>query len=228
MQREGYSRSSCVKCTTSLRIGRLCECVSLFLNILLALTETSCFTCPQLYFNSPEFEIDCHGLSPVVSYVPSHLYHIVFELMKNSFRAVAEFHEDAVTLPPVKIVIVHADKDLTIKISDQGGGIPFVDVPKLFSYFYTTATTPTVDEVHMSDMNNAPMAGFGFGLPVSRLYARYFGGDLRLISINSYGTDAFVFLQAVAENATEVLPSFNVSELHYRDEKTHWMDTSTV
>ncbi len=27
------------------------------------------------------------------------------------------------------------------------------------------------------------MAGFGFGLPISRLYAQYFGGDLQLVSM---------------------------------------------
>jgi pyruvate dehydrogenase kinase 2/3/4 len=49
---------------------------------------------------------------------------------------------------------------------------------------YTTVDqTPTLDpDFNKSDFK-APMAGFGYGLPISRLYARYFGGDLKLISM---------------------------------------------
>jgi pyruvate dehydrogenase kinase 2/3/4 len=39
----------------------------------------------------------------------------------------------------------------------------------------------------MVDMNHAPLAGFGYGLPVSRLYARYLGGELNLISTQVRG-----------------------------------------
>jgi len=38
------------------------------------------------------------------------------------------------------------------------------------------------------------LAGYGFGLPLSRLYARYFGGDLRILSLDGYGTDAYLTL----------------------------------
>ncbi|KAJ1923367.1 [Pyruvate dehydrogenase (acetyl-transferring)] kinase isozyme 2, partial [Tieghemiomyces parasiticus] len=51
----------------------------------------------------------------------------------------------------------------------------------------------------------APMAGFGYGLPISRCYARYFGGDLKLISMEGYGTDAYLHLSRLSDSA-EPLP----------------------
>ncbi len=39
------------------------------------------------------------------------------------------------------------------------------------------------------------MAGLGFGLPMSRLYARYFGGDLSLKVVPTYGTNAYLTLR---------------------------------
>ena len=37
-----------------------------------------------------------------------------------------------------------------------------------------------------------PMAGLGFGLPLSRLYTRFLGGDLVLTSVPGYGTDVHI------------------------------------
>lgn len=39
------------------------------------------------------------------------------------------------------------------------------------------------------------MGGLGFGLPLSRLYARYFGGDLKLVSMPGYGVNAYLDLR---------------------------------
>ena len=55
----------------------------------------------------------------------------------------------------------------------------------------------------------APLAGYGYGLPLSRLYARYFHGDLILNSYDGYGTDAVVYLKTMTHEATELLPVFN-------------------
>ncbi|EDQ93111.1 uncharacterized protein MONBRDRAFT_31036 [Monosiga brevicollis MX1] len=144
--------------------------------------------CYDLYGDAPKFEIiqpreEHNDLS--FAYVPSHLYHILFELLKNSMRATAEQHDNSPTLPPVRIIIVKGDSDLTVKISDEGGGIAHADVPKLFTYFYSTAPQPVMfdDEEGLTDMDRAPMAGFGYGLPVARLYSRYFGGDLNLMTV---------------------------------------------
>ena len=43
------------------------------------------------------------------------------------------------------------------------------------------------------------------GLPISRVYARYFGGDLHIVSMEGHGTDAFLHVSRLT-NHTEPLP----------------------
>lgn len=81
-------------------------------------------------------------------------------------------------------------EDLTIKISDEGGGIPrsavseherfnrrhkltlvlhALQMPQIWTYMYTTMSeAQDLDSVAQNDFK-APMAGFGYGLPLSRL-----------------------------------------------------------
>jgi len=182
--------------------------------------------CMQVYASTPQVDvIQANKLGDVCfSYVPSHLYHIIFELLKNSLRATVEHHGvdyPAVShrdFPRVKVIISQGEHDVSIKVADQGGGIARAHMRNLFDYLFTTAPTPDLDT--LSDMNHAPLAGLGYGLPLSRVYANYFGGDLKLVSLEGYGTDAYVHLNYAQEQKREQLPSY--SHIHQPREEVVW------
>lgn len=162
--------------------------------------------------NGPKVQLYCPDDLNFM-YVPGHLVHMVFETLKNSLRATLEHHlklnanidiED-IEFPPIKIIVAKGNEDITIKISDEGGGIPRSAMPLIWTYLYTTAEhTPEIGPDSKSDFR-APMAGYGYGLPISRLYARYFGGDLKLISMEGYGTDVYLHLNRLS-SSSEPLP----------------------
>ena len=144
------------------------------------------FVCEDHYglFDAPKVQLVCKPDLHFM-YVPGHLSHMLFETLKNSLRAVVETHgQGKEEFPVTKVIIAEGKEDITIKVSDEGGGIPRSTIPLVWTYMYTTVeTTPNLDpDFNKSDFK-APMAGFGYGLPISRLYARYFGGDLKLISM---------------------------------------------
>ena len=148
--------------------------------------ENARFVCEDHYglFDAPKVRLVC---PPDINfmYVPGHLSHMLFETLKNSLRAVVETHgAEKEDFPVTQVVVSEGREDITIKISDEGGGIPRSSIPLVWTYMYTTVDqTPNLDpDFNKSDFK-APMAGFGYGLPISRLYARYFGGDLKLISM---------------------------------------------
>lgn len=52
-----------------------------------------------------------------IIYVPSHLYHMLFELFKNSMRAVMEHHgSDNDNYPPVEVTLVRGKEDICVKV----------------------------------------------------------------------------------------------------------------
>lgn len=170
-----------------------------------AAIDNARFICEDWYglFEAPKVLLHSNAENINFMYVPGHLSHMIFEIVKNSLRAVVEsYGVDADEYPPVKVIIAQGDEDIAIKISDEGGGIPRRASDKVWTYMYTTAKeTPSLEpDVSHSDFK-APMAGYGYGLPVSRLYARYFGGDLKLISMEGYGTDVYLHLNRLSTAA---------------------------
>ncbi|KAG7692901.1 hypothetical protein KL930_004248 [Ogataea haglerorum] len=138
-------------------------------------------------------------------YVPGHLVHMLFETLKNSLRATVEHHSslhpdknmEDIEFPPVKVIVSEGNEDITIKVSDEGGGIPRSVVPLIWTYFYTSAK----QIVEPENGYKPPFMGLGVGLPHSRLYARYFSGDLKLISMEGYGTDVYFHLNRLSSSS---------------------------
>ena len=54
-----------------------------------------------------------------VAYPPANLYHILFELFKNSMRATVETHYKALKLPKIEVLLAKGEHDVSIRISDQ-------------------------------------------------------------------------------------------------------------
>eukprot|EP00088_Acartia_fossae_P068403 TRINITY_DN8679_c0_g1_i1.p1 TRINITY_DN8679_c0_g1~~TRINITY_DN8679_c0_g1_i1.p1 ORF type:complete len:478 (-),score=48.01 TRINITY_DN8679_c0_g1_i1:478-1818(-) len=164
------------------------------------------FLCEQCYLTAPSITICCqNATSPdnkiTVTQVPSHVYHMVFEVLKNAMQATVDKHLDEQdVLPEIKVLICQSDRDITIRISDFGGGIPRFQSDKIFKYLYTTAPRASLTA------ETVPLSGLGYGLPLARLYARYFQGEIRAASYEGYGTDIYIYLQALAGEAVERLP----------------------
>ncbi|ROW12926.1 hypothetical protein VPNG_04643 [Cytospora leucostoma] len=166
--------------------------------------ENARFVCEDHYglFEAPKIQLVCNPDLEFM-YVPGHLSHMLFETLKNSLRAVVETHgQDKQEFPVTKVIVAEGKEDITIKISDEGGGIPRSAIPLVWTYMYTTVDrTPNLDPDFDKSDFKAPMAGFGYGLPISRLYARYFGGDLKLISMEGYGTDVYLHLNRLSSSS---------------------------
>ena len=71
----------------------------------------------------------------------------------------------------------------------------------MFNYMYSTAPRPPSPQAASS----TPLAGYGYGLPLSRLYAKYFNGHLKLASVEGHGTDAFIYLKVSEKQISEML-----------------------
>lgn len=101
-----------------------------------------------------------------------------------------------------------AAPSITIRIRDRGGGIPPEILPNIWSYSFTTYDMEhAVNGNAMDDGLNAitnggnpsSIAGLGYGLPLGRAYAEYFGGSIAVQSMYGWGTDVYLSLQGIGK-----------------------------
>ncbi|KZT11456.1 26S proteasome subunit P45 [Laetiporus sulphureus 93-53] len=205
--------------------------------------------CEATLGKHPEIVIDGE-VDATFAYVPVHLEYILTEILKNAYRATVERHakqrspSNPSPVPPVIITISPPPSTshprtrfLSMRIRDQGGGVPPAHLAQIFSYSFTTAGrsagssgsgwddaelgggpyaaqyvggSAVVDGTGSMNgglfsemagrgvqMGMGTIAGLGYGLPMSRLYARYFGGSLDFVSLDGWGSDVFLKLRCL-------------------------------
>ncbi|KAJ3185248.1 hypothetical protein HDU85_001298 [Gaertneriomyces sp. JEL0708] len=157
--------------------------------------------CELNYGVCPDFDLVGHT-DTVMPYIGVHLEYIFMELIKNAMRATVEYSQRTgrIDHPAVEIAICKSPEEVVIRIRDQGGGVNSKDLPHIWDYSFTTVPKyddsegifATQSRIDMQTGVGGPMAGLGFGLPMSRIYARYFGGSLEVRSVTGHGCDVFL------------------------------------
>ncbi|EXJ63943.1 hypothetical protein A1O7_00278 [Cladophialophora yegresii CBS 114405] len=124
---------------------------------------------------------------------------------------------------------------ITLRIRDRGGGIPPEALPNIWSYSFTTfnneeAAAATSDSLGSEDdaglgvlssteADQSSIAGLGYGLPLSRAYAEYFGGGIAVQSMYGWGTDVYLTLQGIASTKELKEAPTGLEELQMENEK---------
>eukprot|EP00612_Vaucheria_litorea_P008232 CAMPEP_0171478118 /NCGR_PEP_ID=MMETSP0946-20130122/4588_1 /TAXON_ID=109269 /ORGANISM="Vaucheria litorea, Strain CCMP2940" /LENGTH=363 /DNA_ID=CAMNT_0012008695 /DNA_START=44 /DNA_END=1135 /DNA_ORIENTATION=- len=172
--------------------------------------EETCSITERHMESTPDVIIESFGRPRLICCVPSYIHHILFEVLKNSLKATVSSN-DLVTemLPPVEVFIVWGKTEACIIIEDKGGGMSREKVSKAFQYLWTSSETfADAEAKHMEAHSYQPMvdplSGMGIGLPISRLFARHFGGDLLMQSAEGYGTRVAIYIPK--DNLPETIP----------------------
>lgn len=112
------------------------------------------------------------------------------------------------SLPPVVVVITKGAEDVTIKIEDRGGGVKRSVIDKMWTFSHSEMSREIQSKENDTNFGSDDFTGSkirGFGLPLARIYARYFGGELTLKSMEGYGVDAYIYLPVLGQSC-ENLP----------------------
>jgi pyruvate dehydrogenase kinase 2/3/4 len=108
------------------------------------------------------------------------------------------------------VIVTRGEEDIAIKVEDEGGGIARSRLADAWSYRGSWTSDEAAQQPSPAPSygdDSAPLSMHGLGLPLSRLYAKYFGGTLHLTPMEGYGTDCYVRLNRLGDHNCENLPA---------------------
>lgn len=150
--------------------------------------------------------VEADERAPHFSYIPQFLQFVMQEILKNCCRATLDTCPvDKLPKRPTTVKVCADEQQVAIRINDRGRGIPFHVGDKIWSYMYSTGSKTKPVRGDYGD-GPTPLVGYGCGLPLSKLYCRYLGGRMRVVSWPGYGVDVHLWMPRVSSEQREVVP----------------------
>ncbi|HQW96427.1 MAG TPA: ATP-binding protein, partial [Saprospiraceae bacterium] len=134
-------------------------------------------------FNA-QFETDFDASLPKINVVPQDMGRVILNLISNAFYAVNEKKKSGVENyePIVSIQTKKVNDKIEISVKDNGNGIPKNIIDKIFQPFFTTKPTGS---------------GTGLGLSLSYDIVKAHGGEIKVETRESEGTEFMIQLPVV-------------------------------
>ena len=123
-----------------------------------------------------EYKLELDPGLPKIMVVPQDIGRVLLNLINNAFHAVAEVEN-----PEVTLLTQQLNNSITIRVTDNGPGIPKEIRDKIFQPFFTTKPTGS---------------GTGLGLSLSYDIIKVHGGEIEVETNKNEGTVFMVRLPA--------------------------------
>lgn len=151
------------------------------------------------------------------AFIESHFKYMLGEILRNAFEAAASKTErTGEPLKPLLVTVCNTPHQLIFRFSDRAGGIPSDVVQDLWSFAKGPRSLlrhekleqlPFFDAVageresinkrmsSLSSLTSRPSDLFlGMGLPMSKVYAEFWGGKIVVKSMEGFGCDVFLHI----------------------------------
>ncbi|CEJ01697.1 hypothetical protein G6F70_006354 [Rhizopus microsporus] len=134
---------------------------------------------PEVVFNGQDTEF---------TYVSDHIEYILYQLLSNAMR-----HTILNQKKTIRVTYCSNETDILFRISDEGGGLAKNRFANIWSYGnHKNMEQVEQLEAKLTEQEKNLTIRLGIGLPMSKVYAEYWGGSLQLVTMEGYGTDAYV------------------------------------
>lgn len=127
----------------------------------------------SIYPNVEMPELKIIGDDFKFQFMTNHLIYIFTEILRNALKRTIEQYiklQDPINIgvksdkpPPVCVYIVNTKYEMTFKFSDQGGGMPFEKMDKVWSF----SKTPEVAKLHLNNFYALPNLDLPERLPIT-------------------------------------------------------------